>query len=884
MAEDRAEQWFLSRGGSSVGPLSFEELRAQVHAGAVGATDVVWNASLGDWKPALEVQGLFPVSLFARTHSTYSDLAQLKSSGRIGENEFKEAVARLRLEDAAGVWWQVRAEDGAWLRWDGTAWVEGVPDEFLGAAATGGTHGAPAASPRSLGELGLLMLRGLGKSLPKKIALTVVVFVLVWLIHTVVMVFLNDGWAKVGNWFLGMILVVRGGELGGTFFWMLLMMLFTLLAARLRKGPGRFRDDLAGLSPNIARAFASPGRWGFTVMLGLAALTLLVSFLVLAVSAPYTPNRLLSLLFALLLMLSLSSGENSFVMLVSRLAWFDFQRLFGVAPIRPFQPEKIVLAVVGIAGGALLAAVLPFLPTSGWFGVLALVVAGAIMAALGGRRAPAGGFMVLAATLLAGAAALLAADQVLAHDWGWNESGRDLGRLMNSPGFVRAGAHSTAAGIGAVLGVLLPGVASGVAGGAAAAGPAVYAPLPPTHTLQGQDALNWLKRQGLVTQTPDGQWVKTGDWNNATASGSDMKGYVEGAQSTPDGVDPDMVILVEGGPGPAPPQAPGPDDAGGTPPYGADDADAASGPEEGDGGTAPETDKTPKRSDGKAEGPPDEGAQPPDEPEVPESGDGSDGGEGPEEGGSEDGTGPEEGEPPTEPAPAGPTESDKSNLEKLESGHGEVKKRFEEAKDRYEEFKKRTGYKNKKVDDALNKSGEYIKELGEWIETGRNLEEAYEIIRGFEQSHEEFLKDARGRYTHEAEAEVEAFIKSGGQATKAVIKVLEAKGVPVPEWLSKDIETTINLGAEGVGKTLENAQKLKRETNAAELELLGSEEEKRAAEQFQNEIERIRREAAEERKRARREGPATTGDKVMSWIDYILGKKRPRDPNIYIYD
>ncbi len=456
------EWWFLDGEGNRVGPLALEELRAQARAGRIGPVDLVWHPSRGEWKQAIEIEGVFPVSEFERARSTYSELAALRRSGRVGEAEFREAVNRLRLRDGSGTWWQVRADDGAWLRWNGTAWVEGVPETMDGAGPFGGPHGAAQGSPRSLGEFGLMLLRGLGKSLPKRIVFAVVLFVLVWLIHTAVMVFLNDGWAKVGNWFLGMILVVRGGELGGTFFWMLLMMLVTVLITRLRReGARKLQQDIVGVGRAISWAFSRPGRWGFAVMFGFAAITLLISFLVFAIGNPYTPNRLVSLFFAALLLLSLSSGEGGLVLLVSRPAWFDFQRLFGVKPVRPFQPEKVVLTVVGVAGGALLAAVLPFLPTSGWFALLALIVTGAIVVALGGKGVPSGGFLLLGAVLSA-ATALLLADQGFAHDWGWQESGRDVGRLIQSPGFGRAAAHSMAAAIGAVLGALLPGAVAGV--------------------------------------------------------------------------------------------------------------------------------------------------------------------------------------------------------------------------------------------------------------------------------------------------------------------------------------------------------------------------------------------------------------------------------------
>ena len=617
------EWWFLDGEGNRVGPLALEELRAQARVGRIGPIDLVWHPSRGEWKQAIEIEGLFPVSEFERARSTYSELAALWRSGRVGEAEFREAVNRLRLRDGSGTWWQVRADDGAWLRWNGAAWAEGVPETMGGTGPFGGPHGAAQGSPRSLGEFGLMLLRGLGKSLPKRIVFAVVLFVLVWLIHTAVMVFLNDGWAKVGNWFLGMILVVRGGELGGTFFWMLLMMLVTVLITRLRReGARKLQQDIVGVGRAISWAFSRPGRWGFAVMFGFAAVTLLISFLVFAIGNPYTPNRLVSLFFAALLLLSLSSGEGGLVLLVSRLAWFDFQRLFGVKPVRLFQPEKVVLTVVGVAGGALLATVLPFLPTSGWFAVLALIVTGAIMVALGGRGVPSGGFLLLGAVLSA-ATALVVADQSFAHDWGWQESGRDVGRLIQSPGFGRAATHSMAAAIGAVLGALLPGAVAGVTAAAGGATPPVSAPLPPTRILQGEDALGWLQQQGLVAQTPEGGWVKTGDWGNATAPGGGMKGYVEGAQPTPAGVDPDMVILVEGEPGSA--TEPGrtePYDSGVRPPdeRPPDDEEGAEGTEGAEVETAePEgraPDETQKPPEGAVEGEPAEPETPPDHDET----------------------------------------------------------------------------------------------------------------------------------------------------------------------------------------------------------------------------------------------------------------------------
>ncbi len=192
------EWWFLDGEGNRVGPLALEELRrrpCRPHRSR-GCWSGTRRGASGSRRS--RSRGLFPVSEFERARSTYSELAALWRSGRVGEAEFREAVNRLRLRDGSGTWWQVRADDGAWLRW--TAPRGRVPETMGAAGPFGGA--ARQGSPRSLGEFGLMLLRGLGKSLPKRIVFAVVLFVLVWLIHTAVMVFLNDGWAKwaTGSW------------------------------------------------------------------------------------------------------------------------------------------------------------------------------------------------------------------------------------------------------------------------------------------------------------------------------------------------------------------------------------------------------------------------------------------------------------------------------------------------------------------------------------------------------------------------------------------------------------------------------------------------------------------------------------------------------------
>ena len=49
------------------------------------------------------------------------------SGGLISPQDFRNRVNELRFSDANGVWWQIREQDGGWLRWTGAAWVPDTP-------------------------------------------------------------------------------------------------------------------------------------------------------------------------------------------------------------------------------------------------------------------------------------------------------------------------------------------------------------------------------------------------------------------------------------------------------------------------------------------------------------------------------------------------------------------------------------------------------------------------------------------------------------------------------------------------------------------------------------------------------------------------------------
>ena len=64
---------------------------------------------------------------FALGEKFYRSLKHKSKLGILSEDQFLQEVNALRLQDHRGTWWQVRHGDGAWLKWDGSAWVEGRP-------------------------------------------------------------------------------------------------------------------------------------------------------------------------------------------------------------------------------------------------------------------------------------------------------------------------------------------------------------------------------------------------------------------------------------------------------------------------------------------------------------------------------------------------------------------------------------------------------------------------------------------------------------------------------------------------------------------------------------------------------------------------------------
>lgn len=55
-----SDQWYCSREGNRIGPVSTEQIREAVGAGKLLPTDLVWKTGMTEWMPANRITGLFP--------------------------------------------------------------------------------------------------------------------------------------------------------------------------------------------------------------------------------------------------------------------------------------------------------------------------------------------------------------------------------------------------------------------------------------------------------------------------------------------------------------------------------------------------------------------------------------------------------------------------------------------------------------------------------------------------------------------------------------------------------------------------------------------------------------------------------------------------------
>ena len=357
---------------------------------------------------------------FDQAQSLYAELRRSLDAGTITPATFSERVMELRRQDEQGNWWQVDAQSGGWLRWNGQAWVSAQPPPATPSAPAMGAAGTPQNLLQYLLFVGRQMVAGYLKRLPLMLALAAGI----WVLHTYWLVFVNDGFAKnPSNFFLKNLILLTGSKVQAAVAWGLLGMVVSTLVCRCyRKGIAPAIRELVCWPEAARRALAGGGPRGMSLFLVACAVALAIS--------GWLSNPLAALLFAFMFSLGLLDRNASPFFLGVWFGWNDLDRtlLKGKVAV-PSAAAAAAVIVLGAAAGFLLGGFLPKLLLN--IGCVVVL----IVAFAGKFRTPASGgagrlllllFLLVLPTLCWG------------HDGGWSESGATFNGWIHNQGFAPA--------------------------------------------------------------------------------------------------------------------------------------------------------------------------------------------------------------------------------------------------------------------------------------------------------------------------------------------------------------------------------------------------------------------------------------------------------------
>jgi len=401
--------------------------------------------------------------LYRDAEMIYQDLLHKWQSGTVSENQFYDSMKELQVVDADGFYWQIRATDGVWLRWNGSSWEEQPrPLDNPAQVHTAPSHQIlPSANqlnqinneamqnqqaadqgPQSLiGLLGMI-LKGFVKGLPVKIGKSLVIIGIVWFFHTFLLAYVNDGYYFVRYPILGMVLSMQGNANGGTYFWTIMSGLLSTLYFRIRaEGVKPLTSKILNVPSTVISHARAPDFKGlfFILIAGAAAVLIGLHFArdITFHKAVHTevknillPNRMLYMVFFLSLIVALSNQYNGFVFMVFRLVKQDANKMFPNL-INPQLDPRIIYAIIsGLAIGFAVMVVLPFMPYSGYILIL-IFIALAVMAFLNNKSvAPL--YLILFGTVFA-AYLIPPVQEAIACYGGFHEYGGTLDRWLNNP-------------------------------------------------------------------------------------------------------------------------------------------------------------------------------------------------------------------------------------------------------------------------------------------------------------------------------------------------------------------------------------------------------------------------------------------------------------------
>lgn len=285
----------------------------------------------------------------------YAKLKAQYENGGFKYDDYAAAVNALRIQDENGIYLQIRADDGKWVRWDGSTWI---PCERPGPGLE---------TPRFLTMLGKGMATGFVRHIP----LMAGTMALVWFINLVLIVMVKKG-AITGDPhpLIASILILPGQEAAGLMFWGLLVGLAFSIASKIRHGklPETIKN-ISGTPGFIRSSFDAAGFYSvFLVLIGFFA-SLFIAGMV--------SNVLVSIQLAILMCTTLIAQKESLLAKFLQVIGSDFGRTLYAAS--QTGERGISWSVAGMAGafaGFAFSFLLPVSLLTAPFGIACLVTGG----------------------------------------------------------------------------------------------------------------------------------------------------------------------------------------------------------------------------------------------------------------------------------------------------------------------------------------------------------------------------------------------------------------------------------------------------------------------------------------------------------------------------
>lgn len=314
--------------------------------------------------------------------------------------------------------------------------------------------------PKTLFGLLVYILKNIlsPKGLVKRIVIALISGVIILILHTYLLVVLNEGFGAGNNKILNYIIAVDvSGEtadqrnvrmLSVNLFWALLGCLFWGTIARIRFYGVKvyILSVLNGFLKLIEDFFEKAGS---------AVLSLFLTGIIFGLgSGIFIGNPLAAILMAAVIFTSVSAGKGSFIILVTYLAWGDYQRFFNVNPRRAFYIDIVSCVLRGISLGLILYSVFPFV-RNGQFAGFACLFFLICLLILNMRIKVGKTFMPI--FIAAASMIFYATVKVYADDGGWSESGGTLDGWVKSGGADEAvdrGVSSTSWWVSMALGFI----------------------------------------------------------------------------------------------------------------------------------------------------------------------------------------------------------------------------------------------------------------------------------------------------------------------------------------------------------------------------------------------------------------------------------------------